>query len=177
MYKKCNIAPEEKLPRIFARLIHSSSDLPRSDCAANNSFNGVILEDLLEQERKMEITIDETVANITSTEDYDNDNGNNNDDESKRNDQIPGVSTSPLSITDILADNGSTRLGSYEVPPPLAPSTKDPPGGGLSMNLNHSTINAAVPFAEGSASGNQGIRFRASLPAHRALLICWRIMD
>ena len=71
-------------------LIHSSSDLPRSNCAANNSFNGVISEDLLEQERKMEISIDETVANITSTEDYDNNNGDNNDDESKRNDQIPG---------------------------------------------------------------------------------------
>ena len=97
----------------------------------------------------MEITIDETVANITSAED-------NNDDESKRNDQIPSVSTSPSSITDMLADNGLTRLGSYEVPPPLAPSTKDPPGGGLSMNLNPSTINAVVPFAEGSASGNQG---------------------
>jgi len=87
--------------------------LPQSNCAANNSFNGVISEDLLEQERKTEITIDETVANITSTKDYDNDNGNNNDDESKQNDQIPGVSTSPLSITDMLADNGLTRLGSY----------------------------------------------------------------
>ena len=61
----------------------------------------------------MEITIDETVSNITSTEDYDNDNDDNNDDESKRNDQIPGVSTSPSSITDMLADNGLTQLGSY----------------------------------------------------------------
>ena len=85
-------------------LIHSSSDLPRSKCAANNSFNGVISADFLEQERKMEITIDETVVNITSTKGYDNDNSDNNDDASKHNDQIPGVPTSPLSITDMLAE-------------------------------------------------------------------------
>ena len=75
-----------------------------SNCTANNSFNGVISEDLLEQERKMEITIDETVVNITSTKGYDNDNSDNNDDASKHNDQIPGVPTSPLSITDMLAE-------------------------------------------------------------------------
>ena len=92
-----------------------------SDCAANNSFNGVISKDLLKQERKIEITIDETVSNITSTKDYDNDNGDNidddNDDESKRKDQILGVSTSPLNINDMLVDNRLTQLGSYKVPP------------------------------------------------------------
>ena len=144
-------------------LIYSSSDLPRSDCTANICFNGVISKDLLEQERKMEITIDETVSYITSTKDYDNDNGNNNDDnddddddESKRKYQIPGISTSPSSITDILVDNGLTQLGSYKVPPQLPPSTNDPPGGDLLMNLNPSVINTVVPSAEGSASWKQG---------------------
>ena len=98
-------------------LIHSSSDLPRSDCAANNSFNSVISTDLLEQERKMEITIDETVSNITSTKDYDNDNGDDNndyddnDDESKRKDQILGVSISPSNITDVLTNSSVAGPG------------------------------------------------------------------
>ena len=84
-----------------------------SDCAANNSSNSIISEDLLEQERKIEITTDTTVSNITCTEDYDNDNGDNNDDndQSKRKDQIPGVSTSPSKITGMLVDNGLTKLG------------------------------------------------------------------
>ena len=135
-----------------------------SDCAANNSSNSIISEDLLEQERKIEITTDTTVSNITCTEDYDNDNGDNNDDndQSKRKDQIPGVSTSPSKITGMLVDNGLTKLGSYKIPLRLAPSTKDPPRGGLSMNLNPSAINAVVPFAEGSASGNQAKNWNKS---------------
>ena len=102
-------------------LIYSTSDLPRADCAANNSFNGVISKDLLEQERKMKITIDETVSNITSTKDYDNNNGDNNDDDddddnandSKQKDQMTGVSTSLSNITDMLVDNELTQLSSY----------------------------------------------------------------
>ena len=110
----------------------------------------------------MEITVDETFSNITSTKGYDTDNDDNNnddddnDDESKQKDQIPGVSTSPSNITDMLVNNRLTQFGSYEVPPQLAPSTKDSPGGGLLMNLNPSAINAVVPFVEGSVLGNQG---------------------
>ena len=48
------------------------------------------------------------------------------------------------------------ETGSNIIPLWLALSTKDPPGSGLLMNSNPSAINAVVPFAKGSASGNQG---------------------
>ena len=89
--------------------MYSSSDFPWSDCVVNNFLNGVISENILEQERKTEITIDETVSNTIANnfeKEYNNDNGNNNDndndddddndDESKSNDDTNGINPSAI---------------------------------------------------------------------------------
>ena len=105
-------------------LINSSSDLPCSNCAANISFNSVILKDLLEQERKMEITIDETVSKITFTKDYDNDNHSHDA-------RISGVNINNSFIQSATFFREETREGS-------AFSTLS--------NTSVSALDGAVPF-------------------------------